>query len=93
MALSFAHNGVLVIVMDMDNIDRILHNDPFVFDGHKVPVPLAISIPLQIMVCYASKEEQATIRSLTTNPKKLFTYLTRGWKVGPGDSDENYKST
>jgi hypothetical protein len=91
MALAFAHRGVLVIVLDKENLERLVNNDPFVFDGSKVPIPLTLSVPLQVMVCYATKEEQQTINSMATNPEKLVQYLTRGWNVGPGDSDDRYR--
>jgi len=87
MALSFAHRGVLVIVLDMTNIDRVLKNDPFVFDGRKVPIPLALSVPLQIMICYAGPDEQEKIRSMSTAPEELWRYLTRGWTNTPQDGD------
>jgi hypothetical protein len=91
MALSFSHSGVLVIVLGMDNIERILENDPFVFDGRKVPIPLALKVPLQVMICYAGEDEVERIHSMTGKPEELWAYLTRGWKIGPGDEDGPYK--
>jgi hypothetical protein len=88
MAFSFAHEGVLYLVLGDENLERIKQADPFVFDGHKVIAPLAIALPLQIVVCYCPEAEYERITNLA--PAEIIEWLSRGWRIKPGDGNGPY---
>lgn len=90
MAISFAHNGILFIVLDEENVERIQAYDPFEFNGSKVPVPIALAIPLRVVVAYARKDEMAHLEQLQATPDELVEYLGRGYKVTASDHDRGY---
>lgn len=89
MAVVFAHQGRLWIVLDDENIERMKVNDPFGFDGSKA-VSLALVFPLQITVAYAAASELPKIQALSANPLELVKYLARGFKVADSDHDRPY---
>lgn len=90
MAIAFAHDGRLWIVLDAENVERIQQHDPFEFSGAKVPGVLALRVPLQIAIAYATVSEMPRIQALMSNPSGLVKYLARGFTVTATDHDRPY---
>lgn len=84
----FTHQGILWIVLDEENVERIQQHDPFEFDAHKAGM-LALRIPLKVVVAYARKEEHETIAAIN-DPNAVVKYLSRGFKVTESDHDRPY---
>lgn len=63
MALAFAHKGTLYLVLDEENIERMQRADPFDFNVGNAP-PMALRMPPDIVVAYASTGEQEAIAAL-----------------------------
>ena len=80
MALSFTYQGKIVIVLDEENLERMQQHDPFEFNQRQVPTPTAISIPLQIVIAYANRDEYLKILGMTEFPDAVMQYLFRGYK-------------
>src|SRR5262245_50373993 len=83
MALAFAHQGHLWIVLDDENIERIENHDPFDFNTAKWPVPLALKVPIEIHIAYATQAEQLTIAKMDSD--QVIPFLARGYKYTDSD--------
>lgn len=86
MALAFAHRGVLYLVLDEENVDRIREYDPFDFNQRNAGAPLALKVPLEIVVAYARKDEQERIARMV-DPDEVVKYLRRGYKETASDGE------
>ena len=89
MALVFSAAGTLYIVLDEENIERIQQFDPFELPPAWTRQLQPLKIPLDIVVCYAKKEEQAFIQSLTV--PELVKYLRRGYQERASDHERGVR--
>lgn len=86
MSLVFTHHGVLYLVLDEENVERIQQHDPYDFDAQASAVPLALRIPLVVVVAYAAKEEQDKIAAMESS-EDLVAYLRRGYRETATDHE------
>lgn len=86
MSLVFAHDGVLYLVLDEDNVERIEQHDPFDFDQHAAGLPMALRFPIKVVVAYARKDEQATIAAMEGGAD-IVAYLRRGYRETATDHE------
>ena len=84
MALAFAHQGVLWLVLDEENVERVTQHDPFEFNAAKARgTTMALRIPLQVTVAYATKAEQVLIEKMEMD--QVVAYLSRGFQITDTD--------
>lgn len=83
MAIAFAHDGVLHIVLDEENIERIQANDPFEFNSQYALVPLTITVPLRVSISFAKKDEYESFKAMSE--KEILTHLYRGYRFSDTD--------
>ena len=86
MALVFAHLGTLYLVLDEDNLARVQQHDPFDFNQRTIGEPLALGIPISVVVAYARQDEQAKIAAMPSTAE-VVTYLRRGYRETASDHE------
>lgn len=84
------------IVLEKDNLERIMVNDPAQFALAKLPVPWADKKLHTVLIGYCAPEDIAKLREVkegSGNVMKLLQWLSRGFKFRPdsGDNDLPYK--
>lgn len=90
MALAFTHHGVLWIVLDEENIERIQQNDPWEFNQRQVQTVMALHVPLKIRIAYARKDEYAKLMAIQEyDAEEVIKYLMRGYKITASDHDRD----
>ena len=86
MAFSFSRNGVIVIVLDEENIERIQRNDPFEFDGAKMPGPISVALPIKLVIAYVPKADMPKVIALREQGiDALASWLFRGFEFTTTD--------
>jgi len=86
MALVFSHEGILYLVLDEENLERVQQHDPFDFNQRTVRGGLALTIPLAVVVAYARQDEQATIAAMASTAD-VVKYLRRGYRETASDHE------
>lgn len=86
MSLVFAHQGVLYLVLDEENVERVLQHDPFDFNQRAIGASMALRIPVSVVVAYARKDEQAKIAAMGSTAE-LVAYLRRGYRETATDHE------
>lgn len=79
----------IVLVLEKENIDRVMEYDPVTVDWNDFPEKYAGCKPRTLSICYATIEEIEQITQFVADGErqKALSLLSRGWQNRPEFGD------